>query len=482
MMPFAGFAPDIVPTADGVLPACMNIVPTLKGLKGIPSAIDTALPALASECRGIVLARKLDGSTRAIAGTQTKLYDGTSGTSWTDVSRAGNYIGGAENLWRFCQFGDATIATNRTDAMQASTAGAFADIATAPKASIVETVSGFVMAFDTSDGTYGDSPDRWWCSALYDHTSWTPSIATQAATGRLVDSPGNIRAGKRLGSQIVVYKERSMYLGTYQGAPIIWSWQLIPGEIGALSQECVVDIGVAHIFVSHDDIYLYDGSRPVSIGAPLKEWFFAGDLNQTYKYRTKGVHDRVNSVVYFFYPSKNGGGEVDSYIAYNYKSQKWGYGMMTIQVMAEYISGSVTYDTITGSWTYDTMPAIAYDSPFWLAASPILAFVNTANKVQTLTGISGSSSITTGDIGDDDLYSTLTKVRLQAIKAPTSATLTHYTRPTLGGTLVTRTSSSLTDGKFDVLWSARWHRLKIDFTGDYEITAFDPKAVADGVN
>ena len=41
----------------------------------------------------------------------------------------------------------------------------FAPVAGAPKAKILAVLKGFVMAFNTSDATYGDSPDRWWCSA-----------------------------------------------------------------------------------------------------------------------------------------------------------------------------------------------------------------------------------------------------------------------------------------------------------------------------
>ena len=100
-----------------------------------------------------VVATKLDGTRRLFAGSQTELYE-LSGTSWTTRSSA-TYTGSSESRWSFCQFGDTTIASNLTDAMQSSASGAFAAIAGAPKAKIVVSASNnFVVAFNTNDATY----------------------------------------------------------------------------------------------------------------------------------------------------------------------------------------------------------------------------------------------------------------------------------------------------------------------------------------
>ena len=145
MTPIAGFAPDADRTSPGILTDCENLVPFEGGFKGAPTAVATTAAALAAECRGAVVATKLDGSRRIFAGTQTKLYE-LNGTSWTDRS-AGSYTGSSESRWSFCQFGDTTIASNLSDAMQSSSAGAFAAIAGAPKAKIVVSASNnFVIA------------------------------------------------------------------------------------------------------------------------------------------------------------------------------------------------------------------------------------------------------------------------------------------------------------------------------------------------
>ena len=106
MTPIAGFSPDADPTTPGVLTECTNIVPHPSGFKGAPSAVSVGANALAAECRGAVVATKLDGSRRIFAGTQTKLYE-LNGTSWTDRSAGGgSSTGSSESRWSFCQFGD----------------------------------------------------------------------------------------------------------------------------------------------------------------------------------------------------------------------------------------------------------------------------------------------------------------------------------------------------------------------------------------
>lgn len=473
MVPLQGYTPDLDPTGDGVVTACGNMIPTLRGLKAAPSAQNTVYPALAAECRGAAVLNRLDGQRRMFAGTAAKLYEGTAGT-WTDVSRAVAYTTGAENRRRFAQFGNVSLCVNETDVLQGSTSGAFADIAGSPKARIIETVAGFVMLFATNDGV-NDNPDGWWCSGLYDHTAWTPSLATQAANGRLLDSPGEIRAAKRLGSGIAAYKERSIYLGTYAGPPVIWGWQLIPGEIGALSQESVLDIGTAHLFIGQDDIWSFDGSRPVSIGTAVRNTFFA-DLHPSYRYRVQGFYDRAAKTAYWYYPSKNAtAGAPDSCLVYHVPSDRWGRADRSIQACVDYLSASTTYDSFgTVYGTYDAGPDLSFDSPYWFAAGQTPAVVNASAAVQTLTGTGAASFITTGDVGDDDVVTTLTGIRPRFLQSPTTGTAQGYIRQVEGDTLLSGgTSASLYDGRFDLFQGARRHRARLDFTGDVEVTALD---------
>lgn len=478
MIPLAGFAPDADSTTPGVILAANNVIPSLRGLKAFPSPADVGMPALAAACQGAAMAVKLDGTSRTFAGTQTKLYELVSG-AWSDVGRGTNYSVATDLVWRFAQFGNDTLAANKADTLQRSSGAAFADVSGAPKASLVEAVSGFVILADTNEATYGDSPDRWWCSAIYDPTSWTPNVSTQCTTGRLVDTAGAIVGLRALGDQVVIYKNRAIHVGTYTGAPAVWSFHAVAGRVGAVSNEAIVSIGTAHYFIGSEDIYYFDGSRPepIATGA-VRAWFFSR-LAKASAYKIKGMHDRVNGAVYWFYPTTNSA--LDSVLIYNYKTQKWGAATLSVEVPVEIITGGYTIDGLDGlSATIDGLPPISFDSPFWISGQPVPAVVTTDHKPKPLNGAAGSSSITTGDMGDDQYRSVLNRFRMRWAVPPTTATAYGMAIDDLGTTPDQQSTASMAGNRFDLLQDGKWHRIQIDMTGDWELLGYQPDLVQGG--
>lgn len=475
---YLGFAPDADPTTPGVVTDCTMLEPSLRGMKGAPSAVDTEYTALAGTCMGAALVTKLDGTKRMFAATQTKLYEGSSG-SWTDQSGS-TYTGASEARWTFAQWGDVTIAQNGVDAAQTSSSGAFATLTAMPKAELMCTVAGFVMLANITDSGYQNA-DGWWCSALYDYTNWTPSIATQCARGRLFDDPGSLRALHPLGENVVAFKERSMFLGQYVGPDVIWSWSRVPGDIGAYSQESVVSDGVALYFWGGDDFYRFDGTRPVPIGSAVKSWF-AQNVAHQYIDKTLGAYDKRSGLVRWYYvPS--GQSTVTACIVFNTRTGQWGRANRAIESTVAYVSSAITWDSpgiLTGVTWDDTAHTQSWDSPFWLASTESPAIVNASHKLQTLTGVSASSSLTTGDFGDDDRYSLLRRVRPRYADSPDTASMTAYYKSDAGDGATTGETVSADDGKFDVLQSARWHRVKFGWTGDVETTGYTADLVAEG--
>lgn len=479
MQPFAGFAPDADPTTPGVVTDCEMLEPSVRGMRGAPSLSDTGLPALAAAAQNAVMVKKLDGTRRLLAATQTKLYEAGS-ASWTDVSSATTYTGSADGRWRFAQFGDVTLAVNNVDPSQSSSTGTFTALAGLPKATLITTAAGFVMTANLADASYAYA-DGWWCSALYDYTSWTPSIATQAARARLLDAPGAITALKPLGSDIVAFKEKSLFHGVYVGPDVIWAWRRIPGDVGVAGNECVVSDGSQLYWWGGDDFYRYDGSRPQPFGGAVRKWFVQ-DASRQYLYKMTGTYDRDGGLIRWYYVSSSGN-SLDSCIVYNTQTGRWGRANRSIEAVVDYASAAITYDSpgiLTGI-TYDStaFPA-SYDSPFWLASAETPAVFDTAHTLYSLTGVSSSSSLTTWDFGADDSYTLLTRVRPRYSTAPTTASLTNYFKFDAGDALTQGATISANDGKFDVLRSARWHRVKFAWTGAVEASGFDATLKAEG--
>lgn len=445
-------------------------------MRGAPTGeTPSSVPALAAECQGVAVVANLDDTRRIVAGTATKLYELLAGV-WTDLSKVGDYSGGTDTRWQFSQFGNTTLASNLANVIQRSTGSGvdFADIATAPRAMVLFTVGSFVMAFNTVDGTYGTQPDRWWCSATYDETSWTPSLSTLATTGRLVSTPGQIVAGGRLGEYAVAYKDRAIYIGQFVGAPAVWDWLQVPGgEAGCVGLEAWCDVGGAHFIIGQDNIWLFDGSRPQPLGVgQIRQWFYQNS-NPAYRYKTKCVFDKQNNVVWVFYPGL-GATTCDSVLVYHIQTKQWGLVTQTVEAVANYISAGVTIDGLSSvSATIDGL-STPLDSQFWLSGGRALSAVNSSHQLQLITGDTETSSFTTGDYGDDDRVSMLKRIRIRfAPNYTPTATAQCYKKMTVGDATTTGVSATLWDGKFDVLQSSRWHSASFSFGGEVRVLGIE---------
>lgn len=470
MTPLAGFVPDVDPATAGVLVDCTNTIPDANGMKGAPTLVAVSdAGVLAAACRGATVATKLDDSRRVFAGTSSKLYE-LSGGSWVDVSRGTSYSLDSEDRWSFAQFGNATLASNKsTEIQRSNSSGAFSDITGAPKAKIIVTAAGFAMAMDIYSGTYGDSPDRWQCSALDDETDWAISTTTLANTGRIVSAPGPIAAGAALGDQIVAYKANAIYLATFVGSPDTWDFQRIPSDVGCVGVRAVTDIaGMGHAVVGRNDIYIFDGTRPQSIAeGKIRQWFYS-NVSQGYLSRTQVAHDRQNNLVWIFYPSTGSTGTLDSALAYHLGRGVWGRMTVTVEEAMNYVGTGLTWDTLnTVAATWNAMPSVSWDAQYWLAGGRFTALFNSSHQICSLTGASSTSSVTLFDVGDDQAVSHLTRLRMAYQTDPTSATCQGFKRMSRGGTLIDGAAGTYSSGKFDLRQAGRFHRVRVDNVGPW---------------
>jgi hypothetical protein len=465
--PLIGFVPDADWTVAGAITDCQNLIPTERGMAAAPSLSDgvSGLAALPAECKGAAVLVDTLGTRRVLAGTQTLLYQLT-GATWSGIG--GPYTGSTDNRWSFTQLGNASIASNNVQAIQAAVGGPFSAIAAAPKAKIVIASKDFVLAFDTDDATNGRQSDRWWCSGYQNHTLWTPSVATQATTGRLVGVSGSITAAAMLGGYAVAYKERGAYVGQYVGAPVVWQWDAVPAEFGCVGQEAIVDIGGAHFLVGPDNIWLFDGTRPIPVAPTEIRQFFFADSSAGNRYKTIVSYDRQNSRVWIHYVSSNGS-MIDSALVYHLISKRWGRAKYSIEAALSFASPGVTIDTLPYA-TYDLLPEAGYDSPFWQSGARAQAVFDLSHALKTLTGTPGDSGLTTGDYGDDWNSSYVRAVTLRFLTKPANSSVVGLTRDIQGGSLSEEERADFSDNMYCIRQDARWHRFVFSFTGSVELT------------
>lgn len=442
MQKLLGFAPDLDPTTPGILQSVTNALPTTRGMIGAPTPVNT-IWILDGASRGCATIETLSAGAKTYLGQGNYLFELNSsglalvGTGWS--SGTGRIV--------FTSFGNAVLACNGSDgaAIAASNGGSFfAGVGGgAPAARIIESVGLFVLAFGTKYGS-SVSPDGWWACALGDYTSWTPSAATQAANGRLLDSAGEITAARRINDGIIAYKKRSMYYGQYVGGDVIWQWSQVATNVGCVGQDAVVNAGGVHYFVGADDIYMFDGSYPRSIGSNIKRWFFA-DADPARLKNVIAVHDRNDDHVWFWYSSKTASsGFFDTAIVYNMLTGAWGRVSQIAQDVMTHQSGT------------DTLSIVGTSGGYY--------------RVQSLTGATDTASMQTWAMGDDDQYSRLSKVRLRYLTSPSSATVGHAHKSALGAAWIGGATDVMTDHKANFGQSARWHKLKIDTVGAFEIS------------
>ena len=482
--PIIGFAPDTPPNTPGALLDCAMVVPTIRGVRGASSMVNPGYAALpGGVVRGAANVQLLNNTHRQLAATPTDIYE-LSGGVWTSRSRGGGYTAGAENRFRFQQYGNVTLSCNQQDILQASTGGAFADVAGAPKSRFMVVNEQFVMLFATNEGTYGDDPSRWWCAALGTYNSWTPSIATQCATAQLVDIPGELRAAGILGDSIVAYKERGVFVGTYVGAPQVWSWECVPGDwVGAQSMDALVSVNAVHYYFGSDDFWKYDGTRPQSVSTPIREWFLKY-TDASFRYRIQAFYARFEGNIYWYMPGIGSAGVLNVCLVYNVRTGAWGRADRPVQAVAEYINPGLSFASYgTVQSTFGTNQPIAFGSNYWASALPTPAVFDASGVLQTLTGPSTGSTMTLADVGDDSQKMQLQKLQLEYISDPagTPPALLNTYKETLGGTPLSGPSASYQDGRIDVIKTARWHRNILVHFADFELRGTEAVMVPDGI-
>jgi len=452
MTPIVGFLPDGDPAMPGVILEADNILPTPRGYGNAFEPLAVTFVALPAATNGAAFVRTLVYATpKLYVGTTAGLYQ-YSALAWTDRSKVGGYA--ATSRWSFCQFGDATLAAATGHLIQQATTGSFADISGSPQAKYLVVSNGFVLALNTSTST-----DQWACCALRDQSDWTPAAATQSANGRLLDTPGPIIGARELGDTVIAYKERSIYRMRYVNVPLIWASEVIDQNVGAVCNEAVIDIDTAHVFMGEHDFYYFDGTRPVSIGEGIREWFF-NRLLWRERDKVRGGFDRQRMLAYWWYPVVVPGsttGTVKQAIVYSVKTRRWGH------VSGHEVQEAIPYTLESGG----------------LSFTPETLHVVEDGILCNLVNPSQSSTIRFGWMGDDVISSTLTKIRPRftsffsgnpALTAEFYKTDYLY-NSVIGPTAIPIGTANWKEGAFGTQQNAHWHSAKLTIPGSFEMTA-----------
>jgi hypothetical protein len=466
-----GFAPDLDPATPGVLVDSDQMFPSAAGYRPFRQLrLESSggnLPTF--PCYGAFFEQDAGDAGRAIfLASASKLYTYNILTqTFNDVSGGQNFSGPANPAgyrsprWRWTMFGGDLIVLNPADAPQVLTAPNYNAAAplggNPPRGTIVEAVGNFVFIFDAAG-------NDWSCSGIGNDTAWTPDIGTQAANGTLGDTPGPIVAAHALGANLLVYKQRATYLATYLGPPVIWSFQLLADDAGAICDEAVVPFGGIQVAMGFENFYTCDGSPPRVLDSPLRRWFYETSLDRGHATNVWGVWDKLHNLIVWFYPSlaANPAGSLDRYVCWHPDTNRWMTGRI-----ANNVEAVVTpFAPVTSDGAIDYKATAAFG----------MALILGDHNLYSYSGGAAVGYVTTGDIGDPMHYSLLRAVRPKFKIYPegNAAIATPYYRHNLGDTQLAGPQAQLTRfGAFAMRQSARYHALKIRTAADCEIVGMD---------
>lgn len=387
---------------------CKNVIARTERSYGPFRDLAEYSNALAARCQGAYAARDSGGNVNIFAGDATTLKRLSSASpNFEDVSRTagGAYATGAEEAWRFAQYGDRVIATNFGDDLQSYQFGVSSDFtplaAAAPKGKYLAIWRDFLVL-----GHLQGFAQRVRWPAIDDATNW-PTIGSAAAAAvqsdqqDLVGDGGMIQglAGGLANADGVVFQERALFRVTYVGPPLIFSFDQLEGGRGTPIPGSIAQLGGLVFYIGEDGFYAFDGASSQPIGAEILDKTFFDDLDQTYSARISSAVDPINKIVYWSYPgASNVAGLPNRVLAFNWSLKRWSL----IEISSELIfrAGTFGYNldgaAITG-YNVDSSP-FGPDSRFWAGGKSILAGFSAAHKLGFFSGNTLAATIETGDL------------------------------------------------------------------------------------
>lgn len=461
------FRPDLDPRTAELVTDINEMIPTAKGYRVAYGATAHTAHTYSPDS-GEVYPNALFASRWlstpggiVIAGTNKKLNVYSYSGGFINVSKMGNYsIGSAvcpysedsPASFDLCAFGDVIIACNKAVATQKRSAldltssTKFSDLTGAPQANTCCVARNFVFLGDVGNwDIITGSPDILAWSAVGDHTDWAvdPQV-TQASYAQFNDTPGAITCVRPFRDGVVVFKGESMYLGRYVGSgnnSDIWDFERISDRIGCLGHRSCTNIDTDLVFIGKDDVYRYDGTRPVSITGGIYETL-APQLNFSGTFSACVGHDRPNNSVWI-------GGYAATYV-WNYKYNRWGLltnpgplvdnGTISFKPLTLCQTNADDFRTATLSTVAVGVQSFTISTNHYNIYT--LHIANSGQPYNRNTTRSTAAYVYTGAIGQPDKLQTLSRV-----------TPLYNTRPATVGTATLQAYGSRTPGGFSALGS-----------------------------
>lgn len=229
------------------------------------------------------------------------------GTTRTDLTPATPYTGAIDDRWTGGSASGVLVINNGIDQPQfwgGNTAVKFANLTAwnaNHRCASLRPFKNYLVALDvTKTGVRFANMVKWSSAAVPGSLppSWDETDATKDAGEQdLAETTDFLVDQLPLGDINVIYKERSMYGMQYIGAPFVWRFYRLPGEVGMLTRGCAVNTPKGHVVLTAGDLILHSGQGPQSIvNARTRTWLFNTIDTTNYARSFLAVNHSMNEV------------------------------------------------------------------------------------------------------------------------------------------------------------------------------------------
>jgi hypothetical protein len=264
-----------------------------------------------------------DGAVRRLMATEARIYS-WNGSAYTSLITEGVARASTDKVF-FAEINNEIYRVDGKNAPAKSSTGNFTAVSwdtgssgrNLTLAKIVIAFNSRLLFFNVTDGTDGTVPFRILWTDVADYDKIAPLNYAD------LDYSGTpIVAARKLGHNfIAVYKSDSINTLQDQGAPLFF----VPKarqQVGIIGPKAVTDVPNAHVFVSNDGIYIFNGAtvEPIADRTVVNELF--DNLNYTYKDNIYLWTDQKNREVNIHYPT--GSSEIpNAVLIWNYQYNCW---------------------------------------------------------------------------------------------------------------------------------------------------------------
>jgi len=178
-----------------------------------------------------------------------------------------------------------------------------------------------------------------WCDVA-DYTVWNATSQNQAGSFR-IGSGSKIVGGLQAAQQAILWTDVDAWAMQYIQPPLVYGFTKISSSCGLLAQKAAVAFGPNVYWMSQKQFFMMTGGGISPMPCPVWDAVFqnlatgtvtdqtAADYGQPYTNRIFAATNSQFNEVTWYYPSANGGGEVDSYVKFNTVANVWDYGTLT---------------------------------------------------------------------------------------------------------------------------------------------------------